>query len=62
MSDDIGTLQDSTVIAFQISFLQLHGVSILFELLLNPLGTQFMCLTIHRARTEGTLGSTERKS
>ena len=59
MSDDIGALEDSAVVAFQVCLLQLHAISVLFELLLNPLGTLLVGLAVHGARTKTALGSTE---
>ena len=58
-SYDIRTLEDGTVIAFEVGFLEFHLITILLELLLDPCATLFMRLTVHGARTKGTLGGTE---
>ena len=57
--DDIGAFEDGTVVAFEVGFLQFHLIAVLFELLLNPLGTLLVGLAVHDTRTKVALGSTE---
>ena len=57
--NDIGTLKNSTVVAFQVGFLKLYLIAVLFELLLNPLGALFVGLAVHNAWPKVALGSAE---
>ena len=57
--NDIGTLKNGTIVAFEVGFLQLHIVAVLFELLLNPLCALFVGLAVHNAWPKVALGSAE---
>ena len=57
--NDIGALEDSAVIAFEVGFLHFHLITILLELLPNPLSALFVGLAVHDTRTIAALGSTE---
>jgi hypothetical protein len=57
--DDIRAFKDGAVVAFQVGFLQFHTISVLFELLLNPLSTLLVCFAVHGARPKTALGCTE---
>ena len=62
MGDDVGTLKNSAVIAFQVGLLQLYVTAVLAELVGNPLGTTLVRLTIHGTWAEVTLLLTKEKS
>ena len=57
--DDVGALEDSAVVAFQVCFLQFHLIAVLHELLPYPLATLLVRLAVHGARSETALCGAE---
>ena len=58
MGDDIGILQDGTIIALEVSLLGLYLTTKLLELAHNPFATLVVRLAVHDARTEIALCGT----
>ncbi len=58
MGNDIGILQDRTIIALEVSLLGLYLAAKLLELAHNPFATLIVRLAVHHARTEIALCST----
>lgn len=58
MGDDIGILQDGTIIALEVSLLGFYLATKLLELAHNPFATLVVRLAVHDARTEIALCGT----